>query len=90
MLGLPVIAEYVFCPNKTPPKLILFVVAIGNEIFVPIIILFEPKVPNTVALPTLYPNKFECLLLHSHLNLTPTLCHPQVTVYHKLNTFHIK
>ena len=61
MLGLPAVVAYVFFPNKTPPILILFVVSADNDIFVPIIILFEPKLPNTWPLPTLYPISVELL-----------------------------
>ena len=56
ILGEPPLFAYVPLPNNTPPMFIPFAVELGNDMFVPIMILFEPIF---VPPATLYPNKLE-------------------------------
>ena len=49
--GSPVVVEYVPEPNNIPPMLIEFALESGKDIFVPIIILFEPTLFPANVLP---------------------------------------
>jgi len=53
----------VFIPNKTPPRFIELALAFGSEIFVPIIILFDPRLFPLKLNPVLSPKKLELLAL---------------------------
>ena len=57
--GLPDVVAYVPVPKSIPPMLRELAVALGKEMFVPMIILFEPRLLPVNERPVLKPNKLE-------------------------------
>ena len=57
--GFPVIVLYSPVPKSIPPIFNEFAVALGSEIFVPIIILFAPTLFPVNELPALNPKKLQ-------------------------------